>query len=110
MQARDSANSAAGAVFSNQTVRLVRVNDFHLEAVPEGTILLLNNTDVPGVVGQVGTLLGTLGINIAGLELGREKIGGEAISLIHVDDQVSPEVLAALRRLDPILSAQLIRL
>ena len=110
VQARDSANSAAGAVFSNQTVRLVRVNDFHLEAVPEGTILLLNNTDVPGVVGQVGTLLGTLGINIAGLELGREKIGGEAISLIHVDDQVSPEVLAALRRLDPILSAQLIRL
>ena len=107
---RDSVNSAAGAVFSNQTVRLVRVNHFHLEAVPEGTILLLNNKDVPGVVGQVGTLLGTLGINIAGLELGREKIGGEAISLIHVDDQVSPEVLAALRRLDPILSAQLIRL
>lgn len=107
---RDSVNSAAGAVFSNQAVRLVRVNHFHLEAVPEGTILLLNNKDVPGVVGQVGTLLGTLGINIAGLELGREKIGGEAISLIHVDDQVSPEVLAALRRLDPILSAQLIRL
>ena len=110
VQTKDSHNTAVGAVFSNQAVRLVRINHFHLEAVPEGTILMLNNKDVPGVVGLVGTLLGTLGINIAGLELGREKIGGEAISLIHVDDQVSSDVLAELRKLDPILSAQLIRL
>lgn len=110
LSTRGTANTAAGAVFSNKAVRLVRVNDFHLEAVPEGTILMLNNRDVPGVVGQVGTLLGSLGINIAGLELGREKIGGEAISLIHIDSQVSPDVLTELRKLEPILSAQLIRL
>ncbi len=105
-----SENMATGAVFSNKAVRLVRVNDFHLEAVPEGTVLMLHNTDVPGVVGLVGTLLGKLEINIAGLELGRENIGGEAISLIHVDDHVSPKVLDELRKLDPIIAAQLIRL
>lgn len=110
LQSGTAANTAAGAVFSNRAVRLVRVNDFHLEAVPEGTMLMLHNRDVPGVVGQVGMLLGTLGINIAGLELGREKIGGEAISLIHVDTPVSPDVLTELHALEPILSAQLIRL
>ena len=104
------ANVVEGAVFSNKAVRLVRVNDFYLEAVPEGYILVLYNRDVPGVVGAVGTLLGQRGINIAGLELGRERVGGMAISLIHVDGQVPPEVLAELRTLEPIISAQLIRL
>ncbi len=105
-----SSNLVEGAVFSNKAVRLVRVNDFYLEAVPEGYILVLHNRDVPGVVGAVGTLLGQRGINIAGLELGRERVGGMAISLIHVDGQVPPEVLAELRTLEPIVSAQLIRL
>jgi D-3-phosphoglycerate dehydrogenase len=103
-------NTVGGAVFSNNAVRLVRVNDFYLEAVLDGYILVLHNRDVPGVVGAVGTLLGQRGINIAGLELGRERIGGMAISLIHVDGQVPAEVLAELRTLEPIVSAQLIHL
>jgi D-3-phosphoglycerate dehydrogenase len=105
-----SANTVEGAVFSNNAVRLVRVNDFYLEAVLDGHILMLHNRDVPGVVGAVGTLLGQRGINIASLELGRERIGGMAISLFHVDGQVPSEVLAELRTLDPIVSAQQIRL
>ena len=104
-------NTIEGAVFSNNAVRLVRVNDFYLEAVLDGYIIVLHNRDVPGVVGAVGTLLGGKhGINIAGLELGRERIGGMAISLIHVDAQVPQEVLAELRTLEPIISAQQIKL
>lgn len=103
-------SSVEGAVFSNKAVRLVRFNAFHLEAVPEGYMLVIHNHDVPGVVGMMGTLLGTHGINIAGLELGREKIGGKAIALIHVDGQVPTEVLTALQALEPIISAQQIRL
>ena len=105
-----SVNTVEGAVFSNNAVRLVRVNDFYLEAVLDGHILMLHNRDVPGVVGAVGTLLGQRGINIASLELGRERIGGMAISLFHVDGQVPSEVLAELRTLEPIVSAQQIRL
>jgi D-3-phosphoglycerate dehydrogenase len=99
-----------GAVFGADTVRLTRVNDFRMEAVPEGHILLLHNRDVPGVVGRVGTLLGERGINIAGIELGRERVGGMALSLIHVDDPVPREVLAELRTLPQIVSAQLLEL
>jgi D-3-phosphoglycerate dehydrogenase len=104
------AHTVEGAVFSNNAVRLVRVNDFYLEAVLDGYIIVLNNRDVPGVVGAVGTLLGKHGINIAGLELGRDLVGGMALSLIHVDGQVPKEVLVELRTLEPIVSAQQIKL
>jgi len=104
------ANTVEGAVFSNKAVRLVRINAFHLEAVPEGYILVIHNHDVPGVVGAMGTLLGKHDINIAGLELGREKIRGKAIALIHVDGQVPAGVLAELQTLESIISAQQIRL
>jgi D-3-phosphoglycerate dehydrogenase / 2-oxoglutarate reductase len=103
-------NTVEGAVFSNKAVRLVRLNAFHLEAVPEGYILVIHNNDVPGVVGAMGTLLGKHNINIASLELGREKTGGKAIALIHVDGQIPAAVLTELQALEPILSAQQIRL
>jgi D-3-phosphoglycerate dehydrogenase len=99
-----------GAVFGAGTVRLTKIDGFRMEAVPEGHIIMLHNRDVPGVVGQVGTLLGESGINIAGIELGRERVGGMALSLIHVDDTVPDAVLARLRTLPQIVSAQLLRL
>jgi D-3-phosphoglycerate dehydrogenase len=99
-----------GAIFGSNNPRIVKVNSFYLEAVPEGYILILHNRDVPGVVGAVGTLLGKEGINIAGMELGRGERGGKAISFIHVDDMVSKETLQALRNLPQIISAELVKL
>jgi D-3-phosphoglycerate dehydrogenase len=100
----------AGAVFGQRVIRLVRINDFFLDSDPEGYILMLHNRDVPGVVGAVGTLLGEAKMNIARLELGRERIGGMAISLIHVDEAIPDAVMDRLRTLPNIVSAQLIRL
>jgi len=99
-----------GAVFGLDTVRLTRINGFRMEAVPEGYVLLLHNRDVPGVVGRVGTLLGENRINIAGLELGREFVGGMALSLFHVDEPVPDGVLAQLRTLPQVVSAELLEL
>jgi len=112
VQARTASRSLVveGAVFGTDTVRVVKIDGFRMEAVPEGHILMLHNRDVPGVVGRVGTLLGERGINIAGIELGRERVGGMALSLIHVDEAVSREVLDELRTLPQIVSAQVLRL
>jgi len=99
-----------GALFGTSILRLVRIDDFYMEAVPEGYVLMLNNRDVPGVVGRVGTLLGAHGINIAGLELGRERVGGMAISFVHVDSAVPESVLEELRRSPDIISARLLKL
>jgi D-3-phosphoglycerate dehydrogenase len=91
-----------GAIFGKKHPRIVRVNNFYLEAVPEGYILILHNKDVPGVVGAVGTILGKNGINIAGMELGRGEKGGNAISFTHVDDFVPQKALKELRALPQI--------
>src|SRR3990170_5749001 len=99
-----------GAIFGSNNPRIVRINSFYLEAVPEGYILILNNRDVPGVIGAVGTLLGQKGINIASMELGREKAGGMAISFFHVDDAVPKDTLEALRNLPSIVTAELVKL
>jgi D-3-phosphoglycerate dehydrogenase len=103
-------STVAGAIFGQRVIRLVRINDFFLDADPSGYILMLHNRDVPGVVGSVGMLLGEAKINIARLELGRERIGGMAISLIHVDDRIPDAVMDRLRTLPNIVSAQLIEL
>jgi len=91
-------------------IRLVKINDFYLEAVPEGYILMLHNRDVPGVVGAIGTILGEAKINIAGLELGRERTAGMAISLIHIDEAVPQSVLERIRTQPNIVTADLLEL
>ncbi len=100
----------AGAIFGGDIIRLVRIDDFFLDADPEGYIVMLHNRDVPGVVGSVGVLLAEEKINIARLELGREHVGGQAVSLIHVDGAVSDDVLNKLRKLPNIVAADLIKL
>jgi D-3-phosphoglycerate dehydrogenase len=99
-----------GAIFGAKHPRIVRVNKFYLEAVPEGYILILQNRDVPGVVGAVGTILGKHGINIAGMELGRSEKGGNAISFTHVDEMVSKRAIDELLALPQIVSAELVKL
>ena len=99
-----------GAIFGAKHPRIVRVNSFYLEAVPEGYILILQNKDVPGVVGAVGTILGNNGVNIAGMELGRSEKGGNAISFTHVDEAVAKKALDELRALPQIVSATLVKL
>jgi len=104
------AHEVAGTVLGNRAMRLIRIDGFPVEAVPEGYFLMLHNRDVPGVVGAVGTMLGQARINIAGLELGRDRIGGTALSLVQVDGPVPDAVLDKLRTLPAITAASLLKL
>ncbi len=103
-------HEVAGAVIGNRGLRLIRIDGYRVEAVPEGYFLMLHNRDVPGVVGAVGTMLGLAGINIAGLELGRDRVGGTALSLVEVDQPVPPAVLERLKTLPAITAAALLKL
>ncbi|MFZ0886883.1 MAG: phosphoglycerate dehydrogenase [Candidatus Binataceae bacterium] len=103
-------HEVAGAVLGNRVLRLIRIDGYRLEAVPEGYFLMLHNRDVPGVVGAVGTMLGQSNINIAGLELGRDRVGGTALSLVQVDEAVPPAVLEKLKTIAGITTASLLKL
>ncbi|HXC51192.1 MAG TPA: phosphoglycerate dehydrogenase [Candidatus Limnocylindrales bacterium] len=106
----DQSRRIEGAVFGGKIVRLVRFDDFFLEAVPEGNILILHNRDVPGVVGRLGTFLAEHNVNIAGLSLGRSGPGGEAVAFYHVDSPLNAGQLDKLRSLQDVTSAQMVKL
>jgi D-3-phosphoglycerate dehydrogenase len=100
----------AGAVFHGGQPRIVRIDDFMLEAIPEGPTLLLLNHDRPGVVGHVGTVLGEEGVNISRMQLALVKERNEACMLVNVDSAPSANVMERLRSLPHMISAQLVDL
>jgi (S)-sulfolactate dehydrogenase len=101
---------AAGTVFGKREARIVQVNQFRLEAVPEGHIILCENDDSPGVVGNIGTTLGAGGVNIARISLSRDEARRAAVSLLNVDQAPGDAVLEALRRLPHVRQVRRIRL
>ena len=104
--------SAQGTVLYGTTPRVVRINGIEVEAPLEGTMLLLRNRDVPGVVGQIGSLLGREAVNIATFALGRREavLGADALALIRFDGEVSERILPQLRAIPNVVEARLIRL
>jgi D-3-phosphoglycerate dehydrogenase len=110
VRTKNEENIIAGAIFGKRDPRIVRIDDFFLEAIPEGYILVIHNIDKPGVIGNIGTTLGKNSINIAGFQLGREKIGGKAISLLHVDSSVPKKVIEEIKKLPNIISVIQVKL
>jgi D-3-phosphoglycerate dehydrogenase len=102
--------SVSGTIFGTNNPRIVRIDDFYLEAVPEGTILVIHNYDRPGVVGNVGTLLGKNQVNISRMQLGLVKDKGEAIALYNVDQPMKPELIAELTKLPNMISIKQVTL
>jgi len=100
----------AGAVFHGVQPRIVRLDDFILEAIPEGFALLLHNLDRPGVVGQVGTILGEEGVNISRMQLALQRERGEAAMLVNVDAAPAETAMERLRNLPHVISAVLLEL
>ncbi len=107
----DQRSSVAGALFNEHDMRIVLIDDYQLEAIPEGHILVLHNNDRPGVIGFIGQVLADADVNIAMMNLSRRKHpGGEAVSLITVDSPVPDAILERLRAHASILSAVQVRL
>ncbi len=101
--------SAAGTFFGAKP-RVVKIGSRHIEAQTEGTILLLENHDRPGMVGQIGSLLGRHSINIASMSLSRNEAGGTALTVLNLDSAPSQEVLSELLRDPDIVSARVLAL
>lgn len=103
-------SSVSGILHGKKYPRIMAIDNFMVEVVPEGEMLVLFNNDKPGVIGGLGTVLGKNNINIARMQFGREQQGGKSISVVSVDTSVSKEILAELKKLPNILSVKQIHL
>ncbi|HSG07666.1 MAG TPA: phosphoglycerate dehydrogenase [Longimicrobiales bacterium] len=90
--------------------RLTRIRDFHVDVVPRGTLLVMGNHDVPGVIGRVGTLLGEAGVNIAEYHQARLSQGGDALAVVSIDGPLPAAVRDALLALPDVRTATVVNL
>ncbi len=100
----------SGTVFEGIGDRLVSIDGFRVDAVPQGYMLIIGNIDKPGMIGKVGTFLGEHNINIAAMDVGRIKIGEKAVMVLNVDGAVSDKVLGDITKIEGIFGATLVKI
>jgi len=103
-------SSVAGTVFGKSELRIVKINEYYLDVEPTGDILVFSNTDKPGVIGKIGTILGEHGINIASMEVGRKTAGEDALTVINVDNAVGEEVIEIIKKQQVIKNVKMVKL
>lgn len=104
VQSKTRSVRTAGAILAEGHPRLVRIDEFRIDVVPRGVVLVLQNHDVPGVIGRVGTLLGNAGINIAEYHQARLTAGGDALAVVSIDTALPGAIGEALRALPEVRS------
>jgi len=100
-------SSVAGSILGNGKARIVEINEFPLEAAIGKTMLYVTNEDKPGLIGNVGTILGNNKINIANFHLGRSKTG--AVALMDIDGDISDKVLAEIAKVPTVILAKVFK-
>jgi D-3-phosphoglycerate dehydrogenase / 2-oxoglutarate reductase len=97
--------SVGGTVFSNGRPRIIQVRDINMDCELTEHMLFVRNLDKPGFIGSFGSLMGKAGVNIATLNLGRDKPGGDAICLCSLDEPITDKVLAEVKSLPQVIRA-----
>lgn len=103
--------SVAGTVFGKRNdPRIVRINDYHVDAIPTGSLLIITNWDRPGAVGKIGMTLGNHKVNIADMTLGRKKAGETAIVVLNIDGEIPDVALEELEQLEEVIDVKAVEL
>ncbi len=103
-------NILSGTIFGKTLPRILRINDFYLEAMPDGHNLLIHNLDVPGMIGRISTTLGNRGININRMAVGQKKGKKQNVILLTTSTSIDEAILQELRSLENIFSVKRIEL
>src|SRR2546425_513891 len=106
LRSKPGMTEVAGTIIGKREPRIVRVNEFEVEAAPQGTLLVMVNHDKPGVIGNVGRTLGEAQVNIAQFALARVAETGRALALVNIDGTATPDTLEKLRKLPHVLEVR----
>jgi len=96
----------AGTNFGKIDPRIVSINGYHVDAIPDGYMLYVPHIDKPRIIGPACNLIGSHNINISGMQVGRKMIGGKAVMLLNVDGPVPEETVAEIAKIDGVLSVR----
>jgi D-3-phosphoglycerate dehydrogenase len=100
----------AATLSANRQPRIVKVDEYYVELVPFGYMLVIQNWDKPGIIGNLGSLLGRHQINIAAMTFGRLEPGGRAVTVLNVDSPISAKILQEVERIENILKVRVIKI
>ncbi|MBW3628435.1 MAG: phosphoglycerate dehydrogenase, partial [Gemmatimonadetes bacterium] len=106
MESGDRTMKISGALLGESHGRITRIGPFRVDIAPRGTLLVLRNRDVPGVIGRVGSLLGDEGVNIAEYHQARLQVGGEALAAVTIDTKLPAAVVQRLSALPEVLDVR----
>jgi D-3-phosphoglycerate dehydrogenase len=95
--------AVAGTVFADHRPRIIQVRDINMEFELAPHMLFIRNADKPGFIGKFGGLMGEAGVNIATMNLGRDRPGGDAICVVAVDEQINDAVFAKVKALPQVI-------
>ena len=94
----DGENSVNGALLSDGEIRITNINGFPINVPPAGYMLFTLHRDVPGIIGKIGSLLGSFNVNIASMQVGRKIVRGDAIMVLSLDDPLPEGVLSEITK------------
>jgi D-3-phosphoglycerate dehydrogenase len=106
----DSTFTIAGTIFGKREIRIVQINGFEFEVAPAPYMFIVENYDKPGMIGKIGTTLGTEDVNIATMQVSRNNLRQRAMMVLTVDSEVSRDSLQVIRGTEGLLNVQFIRL
>lgn len=90
----------SGTLLNGLGSRIVKVDDYSMDVIPEGHLVLVHHTDQPGAIGRVGNLLAENDVNIATMQVGRKHIGGNAIMMLTIDRPLTKDEVAQIRAME----------
>jgi D-3-phosphoglycerate dehydrogenase / 2-oxoglutarate reductase len=103
-------HTISGTVIEKDEARIVEIDGYRFDIAPAGKMIVIDHTDQPGVIGEVGNIIGQSGINIAAMQVGRKKQGGNAVMILNVDSAISAEVIGKLEKVKTVTKARAISL
>ena len=106
IKTEDSQYSIEACVLDDKIIKITKIMGYQIDVTPNGQMLLIQNNDIPGVVGKVGSVLGANNVNIAEFILSRNTSGSKAYSIIKIDDFVSASILKELSSLDEVIQVR----
>ena len=98
-------HTVTGAVFAEGELRITTIDEFPVNVAPSRHMLFTRHRDMPGIIGQLGSLLGEHNVNIASMQVGRRIVRGDAVMVLSLDDPIPPSLLASVHAINGIQEA-----